>query len=209
MQRTAVSLPQKEDLPPLLFIFLLLDSLPLLDTRIPRGINPTCMQVWHKTQRAEMPLLYPNPLPRGVPAVHRRCCPWCSVPCPACPWGISGGPGGRRAARGSRGPAAAPPAAPAAACRGCSLRRAGASSSPSDPSGSRAARQQETRQAHQCIAHLNIPAPRKARQRTAPRRSSPASSRVLTPKLHQNYSSIPAALPKPPRHQEQAQREVT
>lgn len=158
--------------------------------------------MWHKTQRAEMPLLYPNPLPRGVPAVHRRCCPWCSVPCPACPWGISGGPGGRRAARGSRGPAAAPPAAPAAACRGCSLRRAGASSSPSDPSGSRAARQQETRQGHQCIAHLNIPAPRKTPAENGAEEELaglvPGAHPKVTPELQQ-HSCCPPKATTPPR----------
>lgn len=102
----------------------------------------------------------------AVPVVHMRCCPWCSVSCPASPWGISGGPGARRAARGSRGPAAAPPAAPAAACRGCSLRRAEASSSPSDPSGSTAARQWGTRQAHQELFLHPSQLPKKPQQKT-------------------------------------------
>lgn len=165
----------------------------------PRVSIPPGRRCGTKPSLQKSPFTQKPPQFIAVPAVHRRCCPWRSVPGPACPWGISGGPGGRRAARGSRGPAAAPPAAPAAACRGCSLRRAGASSSPSDPSGSRAARQQETREARQdtvlcSFEHHSSPKPRRERRR--------GEAAWLVPKLHlelQQHSCCPSKATTPPR----------
>lgn len=225
MQRTAVSLPQHSrkriSLPCYLFFpcWIHCSATASLRQGFPRlWIPPGCrcgtepsLEQCHFPQAAQAgSVSLAAQLSQGaVPAVHRRCCPWHSASCSAWPWGISGGPGARRAARGSRGPAAAPPAAPPAACRGCSLRRAEASSSPSDPSGSPAARQRTTRQAHPDtgIVHSNITAPQNptetwqfgAKEKLCLCPGAKAQSHIW------NYSRIPAALPNPPLHQEQAQ----
>lgn len=122
--------------------------------------------------------------------MRRRCCPSYFASCSAFPWGISGGSVAHRAGRGSRVLAVAPPEVPAVACRGCSLRRAEASSSPSDPSGSTAARQHGTREAHpqthrNCsFQHRNFPkTPGENSNKSAPRRSSSASSQAPDPSV--------------------------